>query len=277
MINDKHPFLSLSAEMASICNLLAPFGIHHFTYLKQYHDGKRISLSNKPGWIADYYNLNLYQSSLFENQGVKDITLFDTWFGDYDLDVYRHGKYYYNTMHSISIIECKKKYSEAFLFATTPDNYSAIHYLSNNREILFHFIFYLKDHGKNILKKAEKHGMIIPQITEVKNTVFPDEDARNEMESQKKLFFDKTPIHQLQMEDFTNEVVKLSQREIQCICHLLNHKTAIEMSVLMNISPRTVESYLDNIKLKLRCGSRVELIQKLKSWPHWQAIFHRGN
>jgi len=210
---------------------------------------------------------------MFENQGVRDVTLFDTWFGDYDLDVYRHGKYYYNTMHSISIIECKKRYSEAFLFATTPENHSAIHYLSNNREILFHFILYMKDHGKDLLKKAEKNGIMIPEITESKNTIFLDEDERNEMEIKKKIFFKKTPIHQLQMDHLTNEVVKLSQREIQCICHLLNHKTAVETGVLMNISQRTVESYLDNVKSKLRCKNRLELVGKLKTWPHWQSIF----
>lgn len=271
IISDNHPFLSLSGEMENICNLLGPFGIHHFTYLKQFHDGKRISLSNKPKWIADYYNLNLYQSSLFENQGEKTGMIFDTWFGDYDLEVYRHGKNSYNTMHSISIIERKENYSEAFLFATTPDNHAAIHYLANNREILFHFILYLKDHGKSILEKSEKNGIYIPIVEPAKNIYFPDEEKLNDLEIQKKLFFNKTPIHKLMLDDFG---VKLTQREIQCVYHLLNYKTAVEIGELMNISQRTVETYLDNVKFKLKCESRSELIQKLKTWPHWQSIFH---
>ena len=106
--------------------------------------GSKISLSNKPKWIEDYYNFNLHESSLFEKNPEEYQASFNVFFGDYDLEVHRHGKLYYNTMHSISIIEPHSDSCEFYLFATTPDNEEAIHYLNNHREILYHFILLFK-------------------------------------------------------------------------------------------------------------------------------------
>ncbi|MBA3537577.1 MAG: helix-turn-helix transcriptional regulator [Tatlockia sp.] len=271
MINENHSFLKLSAQMADLCNLIRPFGIHHFTYLKQYQNGKRISLSNKPSWIADYYNLDLYKSSLFEKPFEGTKSSFDLWFSDYDLDVYRHGKLYYNTMHSISIVEYQSCSYETWLFATTPDNAQAIHYLSNNREILYHFILYLKDEGRAIFKSAEKSAIVIPETGwESPCLSWPqDADYCNKFEKEKAAFFAKTPIHRF---TYDNNL-SFSHREMVCIYHLLNFKTAAETAKIMNISPRTVESYLDNIKNKLGCSTRGEVFQKLKDNPYWSAIF----
>jgi DNA-binding CsgD family transcriptional regulator len=129
---------------------------------------KRISLSSKPSWIEAYYNLNLYQSSLFEEPAPGATASFNLWFGD-------------------------------------------------------------------------------------------EEKAR---------FFANTPIHRFTFENCEYTDVNFSQRELACVKHLLDYKTAAETAVLMNVSTRTIESYLDNIKLKLNCTTKAELIRKLKNSPY---------
>jgi len=271
LLNAKHPLLDLSSQMATLCQPLEAFGIHHFTYLNQDKKGKRVSLSNKPAWIADYYNLNLYQSSLFE-EAVETKHHFNLWFGDYELDVYQHGKLYYNTMHSISIEETNSEGCETYLFATTPDNAQAIHYLSNNREILYHFIMYLKDRGDSIFKAATKHAILIPEFTSTVPSEFNHSNHLAELEKQKDIFLAATPIRRFTFKDTSVKPTRFSQREITCIRHMLNYKTASEIAHLMNLSTRTIESYLNNIKTKLSCSSKAEAIQMLQNSPYWSAI-----
>lgn len=52
----------------------------------------------------------------------------------------------------------------------------------------------------------------------------------------------------------------LSSQERECLKHLLQGKTAKETASLMNLSFRTVEYYFENVKNKLQCFYKRELI-----------------
>jgi DNA-binding CsgD family transcriptional regulator len=54
----------------------------------------------------------------------------------------------------------------------------------------------------------------------------------------------------------------LSKRETECLFHLLEGKSNKQVAKLLNISVRTVEDYLNNVKNKLGCFSKEELIFK---------------
>ena len=54
----------------------------------------------------------------------------------------------------------------------------------------------------------------------------------------------------------------LTQRETQCLFHLLEGHTAKEIAKLLKISPRTVEGYIENMKNKLDCATTSELLLK---------------
>ena len=54
--------------------------------------------------------------------------------------------------------------------------------------------------------------------------------------------------------------VELTERQLQCAEYLLQGKTAREMAELLGLSRRTVEYYLCNVKSKLECKNKAELI-----------------
>lgn len=54
--------------------------------------------------------------------------------------------------------------------------------------------------------------------------------------------------------------IQLTERQHQCAELLLQGKTAREIAELMGLSRRTIEYYLCNIKSKLECKNKVELI-----------------
>lgn len=66
--------------------------------------------------------------------------------------------------------------------------------------------------------------------------------------------------------------LQLTTREHECLFYILRGKTAKCISRFLGISPRTVEAHIDNIKLKLSCKTKSELIIKAIDAGLMQAI-----
>ncbi len=62
----------------------------------------------------------------------------------------------------------------------------------------------------------------------------------------------------------TRGEIALTKRELDCAELLVKGNTAKETARILNISPRTAEEYLDNIRLKLSCRNKLEIIHCLK-------------
>ncbi len=56
---------------------------------------------------------------------------------------------------------------------------------------------------------------------------------------------------------------KITSKELECIEHLLFGQTAAQTAKTLGISPRTAETHLENIKNKLGCFKKSELIATL--------------
>jgi DNA-binding CsgD family transcriptional regulator len=55
--------------------------------------------------------------------------------------------------------------------------------------------------------------------------------------------------------------VNLSNREMECVGQLCKGKTMKGIASYLSISPRTVETHLRNIKYKLKCNYKSEIIE----------------
>ncbi|HSX26786.1 MAG TPA: ester cyclase [Chlamydiales bacterium] len=66
-------------------------------------------------------------------------------------------------------------------------------------------------------------------------------------------------LKDLGMEKVLEKASLLSKRERDCLELLLQGKTAKETAALLNLSRRTVESYFENMKKKLKCSNKGEL------------------
>ncbi len=62
-------------------------------------------------------------------------------------------------------------------------------------------------------------------------------------------------------ENFPN--VALTRREAQCMRLFLDGKTIAEVAQHLNLSPRTIEFYMKNMKKKLNCRRKTELMEKI--------------
>lgn len=55
---------------------------------------------------------------------------------------------------------------------------------------------------------------------------------------------------------------KLTERECECVFLLIRGKTAKEIAAMLSLSKRTVESYIENIKNKMNCQNKAEILVK---------------
>jgi LuxR family transcriptional regulator, quorum-sensing system regulator SolR len=58
----------------------------------------------------------------------------------------------------------------------------------------------------------------------------------------------------------------LTPREKECITKFLEGKTVKRTAECFGLSPKTVQFYLNNIKNKLNCHSKNDLLQKIKEF-----------
>ncbi len=64
------------------------------------------------------------------------------------------------------------------------------------------------------------------------------------------------------IEDGTLNHYGLSERQIECLFLLLRGKSDKDTARILGLSPRTVESYINEIKFKMDCSTRSQIIEK---------------
>jgi DNA-binding CsgD family transcriptional regulator len=69
---------------------------------------------------------------------------------------------------------------------------------------------------------------------------------------------------------------KLSPRECECIRYMMRGMTTKQIAAVLCLSPRTVEGYIANVKNKLNCKNRYEIISKVlgENFP-WEELFKK--
>lgn len=68
--------------------------------------------------------------------------------------------------------------------------------------------------------------------------------------------------------------IKLTQREIDVIACIMNGRASKKISILLDISPRTVETHIRNVMGKLECHSREEIIDFIENSGSYSSFKH---
>ena len=80
----------------------------------------------------------------------------------------------------------------------------------------------------------------------------------------KKVITDKRPSNEIKDDLLkAHKFFGVSKRESHCLYYLMRGMTGKQIAKTLKLSPRTVEFYLENAKLKLKCQNRHELINKM--------------
>lgn len=244
IININHPIFTTCNDIAEISKPLQQLGITYFDYMRNYHDGGRISLVNNPFPTKRYLSKKYYLSGNMDATPEKykaQIVFLDTLPKQhiYD-DVLRS----HNIDHGMQIINPQGNYCEFFGFATVKGNGKIINTYLTRIDLLKKFCDYFLEKAAPLIKLVDKNKLILPHHND------------------KLDFLDKND-YEMDFEHTFSNKMSITKRQLQCAKLLLSGKNNRQISELLHLSARTVEHYLNNLKMKLKCKNKTELIIKL--------------
>lgn len=253
---EQHFFLGSCQDIDDISAPLKQYGIKALTFSRNYVDGSRIYLTNNAAWTNDYFEHGLYGQFLskkshdYQNGYLMWPTVSDN-------PVFQLPKERYDSDNGITLIKQYNDYADFYFFSGGALDTHLPNFYVNNLNFLQRFALYFEDRAETILAKSQRHKLQLYIPEQTSGSIIVNEKI-NIVDSTKTL-----PLRRYRLKNSKFNNVKLASREVECVLHYLHGKTAKETAIEMSIAYRTVETYFDNIKAKLRCNTKQEVIQTL--------------
>ena len=256
----RHLSLVSATEVQAVCEPLAThFGIKSLVYKSIKNDGREVVLSTHPEWVDYFFEHGLYKGSALEKEPSN----------------YVHGELLWNHIktHSeiltatsegfdiangITLIRPYEDGCEFYYFGASQQNYKANQILNNNIDLLDKFAHYFKYKMDSVLQKVREHPMRIPGKFDDNELSVHDIPCYQSQAKRAGFLNDlyKDGIHL----SVGGRAIHLTKREHNVATEFMKGKTMSQIADELFLSPRTIESHLDNIKMKFRVRKKPELL-----------------
>lgn len=242
-------------DIANLCKPLSRINIDFFCYHKIFSDKSEIMLSNKPDWAKHFYQKKYLMN--LDYQAINNFNLhYVIWpFHADNLEILSSARNIFNIFHGMTLMLREEDSLELFGFGLSKKfDMSYMNLIINNLDLLERFCFYFKHQASDLIKRCGRNK--INPLTS--NTNIDKNNIVNPIhEGIRHEFLSDTNLNSfLRKNDF-------SLREMDCIQYLLMGKTAREIANNLCVSTRTIEARLANMKSKLGCKTRSQLVSYL--------------
>lgn len=244
-------------EVVDLCSPLHSIGIQCFRYMRLYKNCTYIVLTNGFEEFLQDSISNLKDLGKFWGSHIRYVkNSFDPFLMQWPHDAFQKD-FNMNLFHKhgfwngISLIYRYENYIDIVSFALGASHSDNCGLLINNKEFLKTFINHFRKKAAKLLEQKEKSKLAVFENR------FDTEYSPNPMLERVKLL--ETQLKRSMVRSF--EDLKLSPRELECLELMSHGKTAKEIAQAIQISPRTVESYVTNIKVKTECNYKSDLIE----------------
>jgi len=255
MANNSDYAIEYNRSVAPIISeLLNPlfknFNITTFAHAKIYPQ-TIFHVTNNQAWFESYCTDALFNSDHYQ-QEINNLTHDEHFVLRNNQVSCLKSMHRYGLWHALSIYKRYENYIEMWNFATVKENSGIYNFYLNDKEFLDRYITYFKNKAKDIIEPFNKKILFIRKKELVLNNIsistFPE----------KKHFLDETYLKELNL---NGAKINISKREIQCLHLLSQGKSLKEIALTLDISPRTVETYLNQSKFKTKCLFKQDLIK----------------
>ncbi len=244
-LDDKRNFVLRKVDvMKGATALLASLGITSFYYFRLYADGKYIHLGDNADYMK-FYVENIHKSPPMALDMIDHNYTHYIWPRDRS-DILMDAATNHGFGNGISILRYEQNYYECWTFATGIANTEIIQMYINQMTELKKFIKHFNKDYADLIKEAKQHTGQYTQMG-----------------------FDIGLIPERARFGYLSFLpdVSLTQREHQCLRILSKGYTHKGISNKMDISLKTVEFHLSNIREKTGITDRNKLVQL-----YWDAV-----
>ncbi len=244
--NEDHHTVVVEDKVIQICE---PFLKRHelafFAYFKIYRDKKCSILSTHSELERTYLNnqipLTLPYSATYNTQKKQFYSISS------DTKRSEGSKFcndFFRLDHFIGIIKPYNDYLEVSIFGALDEKYNIFNFYLNNLDVIEKFNLDFKNTAKKLISESDKNKIILSE-----KSFQPAAELLD--------------IPYKKQKTINNSLDSLTIREIDCIKHIIMGKSMRETAQQLLISPRTVETHIENIKNKLGCNKKSEAISML--------------
>jgi|GEM_PF-869906 len=232
------------------------FNITHFQYRRIDCNGQFVVLGNRPDWFEHYVGEQFFTGDPFMKHPKSYRPGFCLTEGNNTEGygkIWRANVEIFNIdMVAIYIVKCNG-YVEMYGFSSNRQNSCLRDLYLNDHALLKRFAsFFRKELDSSILKLVEA-PVFLPYLKGNDfNSVLVNPGIKKDLR--------RAFLCDLGFNSAVSQFEQLSRRECQCLYRLKKGLTAKEIALELNLSHRTIEFYLENIKGKLACRDRREMI-----------------
>lgn len=236
-------------KIKQICApLKEQLGIPIFTYYEIDENGRIATLSTCPEQLEFYYSEQLYRENAYMSHPdtLRSGLAVTPAIGDSTKQEQSRQKFQID--HLLVKLEKTGNSVEGFNFGTpalSEDRGQAR--LLNNLELLNRFPRYFKNQARSLIQKMKQEGF---NLRQAKGEAFSQVNPNCLLS-----------IANPQKIQFLKSIFPLTVREWECLELYKKGHSAQATGAILGISQRTVEYYFDNIKHKLGCLSKSELLE----------------
>ena len=246
----------INPELQDIIEPLRAFGITTFAHSKYFDDGKAFRISSELEWSQQYYNLGFhnhpdgYEKSIRQHSSPLSLD-FCLWRGEPTTEIYEALKSH-NIWNGLTLCENGEGSISGWSFGTTAENESVLDFCLENIYLLKHFVLYMKSQHPNLLAPSDGSCFYtFAEPKELEESQVPEAAIQH--------FFEQTSIDKYCID--AEEKHFLTKREFDCLYELSLGKSAKQIAQALDISPRTVEGYLEKMKMRFNLSTKNQLAE----------------
>ncbi len=240
-LSEHHPLFNIGLRIREHANdFLVSHNLSYFQFARVYTDGSGFGLSNKPEFILEYTRCIGKTVSAISGEQVDKQCYFYLWDEHFSSEMIQLAQVH-GIHKTLGLVERFPTHYNLIAFGRPHQNTPSIEAYLNQLEEMRNFVKGFKKTCKDWLHEAELHRLEIPPSLQDDN--------------HERMFWPKRHIAIL----YKNMQREISLREYECLHLLMNGLTLKEIASELTLSPRTVETHLENCKTKFDCRDRSNL------------------
>jgi DNA-binding CsgD family transcriptional regulator len=239
-----HPTLLVKTKVDEICkNFLATFGFNYFQYLRCYADGSASLLTNNTGPIEYFGQVN-NSPVIFSSFGKEHENTHSYWFlWDEELPEFPVGlaRARFNVHNGLTLVRRSKNYYDMIAVGLPYEVANPGGFYLNKFQAIEQFVKTFDHENKDLIQFINKNPIALPQ---------PYRDINYQ-----EICLTQGKINVAGKNGKTH----ITAQELACVRLLLQGASHKKIALDLEVSPRTVETYLQRVKLRTGFVSRAEL------------------
>jgi DNA-binding CsgD family transcriptional regulator len=247
-----HPTLVLRNKIQELSqNFLTTFGFNYFQYLRCYADGSAGLLTNNTG-LMEYFQHVDNSPVIFSSFSEDHKNLASYWFlWDEELPSgpVQLAREKFQVCNGLTLVRRSKTYYDMIAVALPKDPINAGSFYLNKLKAIEQFISQFDKDNKDLIAVMDKNPLALPP-------------------AYRDLNYEKICLSNGRIEvQGKKEKTYITAQELACLRWLIQGASYKEIAYLLELSPRTVETYLDRVKLRTGHRSRFALEHMLSLCP----------